>query len=1082
VIPRPLAVVEGAPAAFELVVENQSTNVRLDGATARLRVQPEGTIGPAAFETVRTLPSLATGGTWTATDAWPAAQPAGRYAVRFEVTKDDLVLASAAAVLTVEPATAAIRGTLSIEPGHVLSGEGTEARLTLENDGTAAVSGFPLAVAVVSGPEATVHLSVPATVDLAAGETQQLTLPVATAALAPGPYVALLRGGTSPASLDRAGLVVHGLIAPPSPHAPADGSRVGTAHPPLVVNNAASPEGAPLTYEFELFGDEGLTQPLPGASGVPETPSRSAWPVAAGLAEDATYWWRARATDGFSTSPWSAVSSFTVDAVHRPPTAPVPDTPVPGARVASLQPELVVRNAIDPERQPLTYEFSLATDEEMSEVVAAQTGVAEGPGFTSWTVSPALVEDATYYWMARARTAGETPEDFSPWSAPVSFRVDTVNSSPTPPVPLRPIGGADVTTHTPALVVANATDPEGDPLTYRFEIDTQPELGSPELLTSPELAPGAGETEWTPPTALRENTAYYWRAHASDGNTATVSAVVRFFVDTANEAPGAPVPLDPVDGRTVGTTTPTLSVRNASDPEGDALAYAFEVRDADDTVVAATDGIPSGSLETTWTVTPPLAEDHAFTWAARASDGELRGPWSDPEPFRVNAVLEPPTAPVPLLPANEAEVDERRPSLVVENATSPEGLPLTYTFELEAVAADGSTTPVDRAEGVPEGPETTAWTPTVDLADASYQWRARASDPQQHGPWSATRQFQVLVDRPPAPPTGLRATAGDARVSLVWFASPDQDVTGYRVYRSTTAGGPYAFVAGVATLGYDDLGLSNGVTYYYVVKAADARSESEPSNEAAARPEAPQALVAEVRYDPPVVRAECLVTGEVELSVNERGRPAADDGSPGPSCEPGDCPDWLLATLELPEGYDPSTIEVASLRLFGSVPADPRYRRIVDVDHDGRRELQVRFAFDAVAPRLAVGVNFATIVGQAGASEVRGTGTIEVLALSTDLRVTPRTLQRRSKGEDVLARVTFAEGVSASQVSIPSVRLNGAVPVERVVHVKKRELLLKFDRAAVIGVLPLGDSVEVRVTGTLRGLPFAGIDHIRVIE
>jgi hypothetical protein len=189
-----------------------------------------------------------------------------------------------------------------------------------------------------------------------------------------------------------------------------------------------------------------------------------------------------------------------------------------------------------------------------------------------------------------------------------------------------------------------------------------------------------------------------------------------------------------------------------------------------------------------------------------------------------------------------------------------------------------------------------------------------------------------------------------------------------------------------------------------------------------------------------------------------------------------------MATLELPAGYDPATIEVASLRLFGSVPADPGYRKLVDVDRDGLRELQVRFAFDTAAPHLSVGVNHATIVGRAGASEVRGTGTIQVLALSTGLRVTPRTLQRRSKGEEVLARITFAEGVSASQVSIPSVRLNGVVPVDRVVHVKGRELLLKFDRVAVIGVLPLGDAVEVRVTGTLQGLPFAGVDHIRVIE
>jgi hypothetical protein len=164
------------------------------------------------------------------------------------------------------------------------------------------------------------------------------------------------------------------------------------------------------------------------------------------------------------------------------------------------------------------------------------------------------------------------------------------------------------------------------------------------------------------------------------------------------------------------------------------------------------------------------------------------------------------------------------------------------------------------------------------------------------------------------------------------------------------------------------------------------------------------------------------------------------------------------------------------------VSADPSYARVVDVDRDGLRELQVRFRFGAVVPHLSIGVNLATIVGQAGGSEVQGTGTVEVLALATDLRVTPRTLQRRSCGEDVQARITFAEGLYASKVSISSVRLNGVVPVKRVVQTKGRELLVKFDRAAVIGVLSLGDHVEVRVTGTLQGLSFAGVDYIRVIR
>jgi hypothetical protein len=256
------------------------------------------------------------------------------------------------------------------------------------------------------------------------------------------------------------------------------------------------------------------------------------------------------------------------------------------------------------------------------------------------------------------------------------------------------------------------------------------------------------------------------------------------------------------------------------------------------------------------------------------------------------------------------------------------------------------------------------------------------------------------------------------------------------------------------------------------VRALDARAESGPSNEATAQPEASAVLAAEVALEPPTIAAECLI----EAGSTSRL-------SAGVTCEPSPgCPAWLHATIELPAGNDPASIDVASVRLLGSVPADPSFHELVDTDHDGLQELRVRFPFDAVAPLLSVGDNVATIVGRSGASEVRGVGRIEVAPLTATLRVTPRTLQRRSNGQDVQARMTLAEGVAAAEVSVASVRLNGSVPVERVVLIHGRELVVKFDRAAVIGVLPVGGSVEVRVTGTVRGIPFVGVDHIRVIE
>jgi hypothetical protein len=85
---------------------------------------------------------------------------------------------------------------------------------------------------------------------------------------------------------------------------------------------------------------------------------------------------------------------------------------------------------------------------------------------------------------------------------------------------------------------------------------------------------------------------------------------------------------------------------------------------------------------------------------------------------------------------------------------------------------------------------------------------------------------------PPAAPSGLTATAvATQRIDLLWSASAG--ATEYHVYRSTTAGGPYTQVASVATTSHSDLGLTGGVTYYYVVRAYNG-CESGNSNEASA--------------------------------------------------------------------------------------------------------------------------------------------------------------------------------------------------------------------------------------------------------
>src|SRR5206468_2353203 len=91
------------------------------------------------------------------------------------------------------------------------------------------------------------------------------------------------------------------------------------------------------------------------------------------------------------------------------------------------------------------------------------------------------------------------------------------------------------------------------------------------------------------------------------------------------------------------------------------------------------------------------------------------------------------------------------------------------------------------------------------------------------------------VPPPPAAPTGLAATPGNAQVDLNWNGSAT--ATGYAVRRATVAGGPYTRVAsGLSAPGYTDTGLTNGTKYFYVATASNLGGESSPSNEASATP------------------------------------------------------------------------------------------------------------------------------------------------------------------------------------------------------------------------------------------------------
>ncbi|MCL7488877.1 MAG: Ig-like domain-containing protein [Desulfobulbaceae bacterium] len=126
------------------------------------------------------------------------------------------------------------------------------------------------------------------------------------------------------------------------------------------------------------------------------------------------------------------------------------------------------------------------------------------------------------------------------------------------------------------------------------------------------------------------------------------------------------------------------------------------------------------------------------------------------------------------------------------------------------------------------------------LKNGAYVYRVTAVNSADIESSPSNESSAMIEQQLPAPPSNLVAAAvpeGGA-INLCWNASIDQ-VDGYPIYRSMVQGGPYARVndSPATDFCYRDFGLSNGIEYFYVVRAVDSfGNESIDSNEDSAVP------------------------------------------------------------------------------------------------------------------------------------------------------------------------------------------------------------------------------------------------------
>ncbi|HYH94509.1 S8 family serine peptidase [Hyalangium sp.] len=430
--------------------------------------------------------------------------------------------------------------------------------------------------------------------------------------------------------------------------------------------------------------------------------------------------------------------------------------PLSGTLVKGTQVVLTTQNVADRgDLATVKYDFQLFSDAALVSSVCALTVDESATGGTTSATLPSgpctgvtLTDDHVYSWRVRA-TDGDKIQ--GPWSTAQHVKVSTENDAPGTARASQPMPGSHIAAASPALIVDNALDVDDTQLTYTFELATDAAL-TQDKLTSDTLAGGAsGSTSWTVSAALKPFTQYFWRVTVKDsGNLQSVTEVASFTYlgRPSNREPGLPEAVEPAAQGTVSTLTPTLVVKAATDADGDALQYAFEVdtsptftstaRKQSSALKAEQDGMVRWQTE-------GLDEDKQYWWRARATDPYSASDWVVGS-FKVNAQNNAPSSPLALNPS-DAIIFTQTPTLILQTAVDPEGDAITYVFEVKS--SDGATvTSGEVTTAANSSSNQVSFKVTKELeVGAEYIWSARAKDAAGAvSAASADARFQVYKE------------------------------------------------------------------------------------------------------------------------------------------------------------------------------------------------------------------------------------------------------------------------------------------------------------------------------------------------
>ncbi|MGA1867764.1 MAG: OmpL47-type beta-barrel domain-containing protein [bacterium] len=275
----------------------------------------------------------------------------------------------------------------------------------------------------------------------------------------------------------------------------------------LTINNALDLDNDILTYFFELDRINTFNSDHKQISGEwPEGSDKTSWDVS-GLSDNTLYFWRAKASDTLAESSW-VHARFFVNTDNDPPSTPVLKNPGQYSWVRTYTPRLELYPSEDPDRDLRNYIFEVYADPLRENII-----IHEISSTPELTLSSELGDNAWYYWRAQAQDEHGAASD---WMETSTFFVKKVNHTPSAPTLNSPAHMSKATSLTPLLSVNNSHDPDGDTITYEFEIYPNTDLTPPALASVNEHAEGDSTTSWLC-EAILEGSWYSWRARAFDG-------------------------------------------------------------------------------------------------------------------------------------------------------------------------------------------------------------------------------------------------------------------------------------------------------------------------------------------------------------------------------------------------------------------------------------------------------------------------------------------------------------------------------------------------------------------------------------